>query len=117
MNADTKNAKITGVCIEYEAHGILTAWINLDYGGSGAQGFGGYSFGSKSQVPEKHGPWLGAFVAAMLQTIEVDKWEDLRGETVRVVADNGKVHRIGHALKDKWFDPGEMFLAMKGAWK
>ena len=99
---EVKNAKITSVQLGFEGHGILTAFLHLDYGDSSAQGFGGYSLDS----------WACAvFVRRVLEVVGVDNWEDLKGQTVRVKAEGHKVHAIGNIIKDKWFNPKEEFEA------
>jgi hypothetical protein len=40
----------------------------------------------------------------LLEVVGVGKWEDLPGKHVRVKADFGRVHSIGHILKDEWLD-------------
>ncbi len=97
-----KNAQIRSVWLGVEDHGLVTAWVNLDYGGS-SQGFGGWNFGAASK------PITSAFgieyLRRLLETVGVKSWEELPGKVVRVDADFAKVYRIGHALKDAWFDP------------
>jgi hypothetical protein len=109
-----ENAVIESTRIDYE-RGILTAWINLDYGGTG-QGFGGYVL---DRAPDKSGgrPYgdrrasrlAGHFISRVIQVVGADSWESLKGKPVRVVHTHSKVHKIGHYLKDRWFDPAEEF--------
>ncbi len=79
--------------------GVLTAWINLDYGGGG-QGFGGIMLYSPSQKYDATG-W---FIHSVLSVIGVENWEDLEGKNIRVKAEPTKVHAIGNIIKDKWLN-------------
>jgi hypothetical protein len=93
------NAVIRSVSIDIEDHGMLTAWVNLDYGDS-CQGFGGYALDCGSSC--------GKFVRKTLETVGVDSWEALKGQTIRVRRGNkcnDLVEAIGHIIKDKWFEP------------
>lgn len=103
MDRTIKNAKIERVSIDTER--FLSSWVHLDFGGSG-QGFGGYHLG---------GPAAAAWIAGILDTLEVEKWEDLPGTVVRADHDWGKVYRIGHALKERWFDPEVAFEPIRAA--
>lgn len=39
-----------------------------------------------------------------MKTLEVDKWEDLKGKYVRVHADeHNTIDKIDHLMKNKWF--------------
>ena len=91
---EIKNAKIINTTIGIEGHGILTCWLHLEFDGAG-QGFGGWDIRTNA----------GQWIEKILSTIEVDNWEDLKGETIRVEADHGKIYKIGNIIKDKWFNP------------
>ena len=77
------------------ARGAPTALIRLRYD-SGGQGFGGFNLKGRA---------LYDFVFGVLAALEVEHWETLPGRIVRVDADWGCVYRIGHPLKDRWFEP------------
>lgn len=111
---EIKNARIRGADIFVEDHGILTAFVDLDYGGGG-QGFGGY--GMDRHVPrdptlkddrraDREGvAWGMEFIRRVMATVGVDRWSKLPGTPVRVRADWGKVYEIGHFIEDRWFSP------------
>jgi len=108
---ETKNAIIKSAIIEIEDHGILTAWLNLDYGGGG-QGFGGYALQSNGW--DEPGPNIaGLFIRRVLDTVGVREWNSLEGQTIRVKAEQAKIHEIGHIIKDDWFNPSEEFKNLK----
>lgn len=113
---EIKNAIIKSAVIDTGDRGLLTAWLHLDYGGSG-QGFGGYAL----YLPKsyKHhganGNYAGHFIFRAMEVAEVISWDKLIGKTVRVKADHGKVHAIGHIVKDDWFNPTEDFEEMERA--
>lgn len=46
-----------------------------------------------------------------MKTLEVESWEELKGQYVRVEFEgwDGKILRIGHLMKDKWFSFKEYF--------
>lgn len=95
-----RNAKIESTDLGFhDGYGsIKNAWVRLDYGGS-TQAFGGYALGG----------WAtDAFVYGVLDALECDSWEKLRGQYCRVEIVKGMAVRIGHPLKDKWFDPRTM---------
>lgn len=92
-----RNAKITGTSLGDDGRGP-SFWVHVDYGDSVGQGFGGYALG---------GTFTHYILMGILNTIEVDKWENLKGTSIRVKGDSGKIESIGHYLKDKWFTPSE----------
>lgn len=107
---ETKNAQISHTMLGYEDHGILTAMIYLNYGGSG-QGFGGYSLDrySKERECRIEDKACGFFIRRILEVVGVSKWEELASKYIRVKADSSKVYAIGNLLEDKWFNPAEEF--------
>ena len=109
MKDEIVNARITSTQLGREDHGIFTAWLMLDYGGSG-QGFGGYALDGKPPErragSERPGTAFGCeFIIRLLRTLDVERWEKLPGTVCRVECSDGRVKRIGHFLKDQWFDP------------
>lgn len=107
MKEEIVNAKIAETMLGREDHGIMTAMLTLDFGGS-RQGFGGYSLTADDA--------LHIFVKGCLDVCGKEIWENLVGQNIRVkrVAGwNGKIIAIGHFLEDKWFNPEQAFKALK----
>lgn len=114
-DAETKNAEIKSATITNDDHGILTAWLTLDYGGT-CQGFGGVvlyapeSLRNPSQEDSraKRNP-AGHFIWRVLEVAGVTEWSQLVGRTIRVRCSWNAVEAIGHILKDDWFEPAKDF--------
>ena len=112
---ETKNAVITSASITNDDHGLLSAWLHLDYGGSG-QGFGGYSLYLPKDFKHHNlsGPnYAGHFIWRVMEVAGVSKWSDLPGKTIRVKASHSGIESIGHIVKDDWFTPREDFKRME----
>ena len=114
-----ENAKITSTKITMEDHGCLTFFIGLEGAGWGC-GFGGYCIGHGclGDKPEEFTAENGGGLVAMMRimdTVGVEKWEDLKGKYVRVVLSEwgGKVTKIGNLIENKWFDIDEFFRTYK----
>ena len=106
MKTEIKNAIIQSVSLDTGDRGLLTAWIQLDYGGRG-QGFGGYDLylpKSYKHFTEK-GDFAGHFIFRCMEVGEVTEWSKLKGKTVRVKIQDGLVVAIGHIVKEDWFCP------------
>jgi hypothetical protein len=110
-----ENAKISGTMLGNEDHGIFTAMLYLDFGGSG-QGFGGYGLDAWQQEESYRRDITGAgteFIKQILYIVGVDKWEDLKGKYVRVKREDDNwsspIIAIGNIIEDKWFTPKEWF--------
>lgn len=115
MGIQIKNAVIESAKITNDDHGLLSAWLSLDYGGSG-QGFGGYALYLPSSFTH-HNPcdhnYAGHFIWRVMEIAGVSDWANLPGKTVRVRCEHSKVHAIGHIVNEDWFCPTEDFDRMR----
>lgn len=109
---EIRNAKITSTMLGREDHGILTFMVFVEFGCSGC-GIGGYAIdqydrGTNKRVFSAKG--LEA-ISKILETVGVDKWEDLPNKYIRV-KDNGwgsTIDEIGNLMEEKWFNIREFF--------
>ena len=109
QNAIIENASITN-----DNHGCLSAWIQLDYGGTG-QAFGGYAlYLPKSFAHHKKESMAGHFIFRVMEIAGVSSWDQLVGKTIRVKATYTEVEAIGHIVKDNWFNPREELETSEG---
>lgn len=112
---ETRNAVIEKATINSDDHGLLSAWLHLDYGGRG-QGFGGYALylpkSYKHSTNQKN--YAGHFIWRVMEIAGVGEWSALKGKTIRVKCEHSKVHAIGHIINDDWFNPSDDFKGMSG---
>lgn len=105
-----ENVKINNVTLSMADHGCLIFGLTMD-GGGWVQTFGGWSLG--------HG-YLGADVFEgtaegleclmhIMDTVGVDRWEELEGQYCRIKCKNSQIYAIGNIIKDQWFDVADFF--------
>lgn len=110
-----QNAIVERVSLDDSDRQILSAWLHLQYDGSG-QGFGGYSLYLPSSFKNTGGPnYCGHFIWRCMQIAGVSAWQDIPGKTIRVKQDSpfGSIIAIGHIVKEDWFDPKAEFELLR----
>ena len=116
-----ENAIIKSVSIKNDDHGLLTAWIDLEYN-RGRQSFGGYAL----YLPDsfKHskdlGNYAGHFIWRCMEVADVHEWGKMVGKTIRVAREDkfDTIKAIGHIIKEIWFYPEQEFKAIsKGSYE
>ena len=111
---EIRNAIIERAILSNEVYGCLTSWLELDYGNSVVQSFGGFTL----YVPidnkfHKIESVAGHFIFRIMEIAGVNKWEELRGKPIRVKCTSLKVQAIGHFINDDWFDPEVDFSSLE----
>lgn len=95
----------------FEDHGILTFWLMLEYEG-GSVGWGGYALGNG--FTEKA-------IAAILNTVGVETWEELKGKLVRYergwAGSHSAGRKLGNIISDKWCNLEEIAKECRGEMK
>jgi len=118
MDTKIENMVIESTMLGINDRGLFDAWLMLSGDGSGV-GFGGFCLDSPVKPNGKYSHredldgTVGEYVRAILDTVGVDTWEQLKGKYIRVESDGlGRpIKRIGNLMKDKWFDPVAFFAA------
>jgi hypothetical protein len=109
-----KNAVIESVTLTTADHGLLSAWLYLNYGNS-SQGFGGYALYLPKDFSHHQASSgiAGHFIFRCLEIGGVTEWSKLKGQTIRVrltsAGLDGRIEAIGHIIEDKWFVPSKEF--------
>ena len=114
MGTLIENAKITKTKLG-EERGCLTADIVVE-GDSWGCAFGGYCLDHWfSEIGEYSSADGYGAIIELMKTLEVESWEELKGQYVRVESEGwgGRILKIGHLMKDKWFSFDEYFKSVK----
>lgn len=110
QNLQTQNAQIAATQLGYDDHGIVTAFLQLQWPGMGG-GFGGYVL--HSDHPHSGLTAFGMqYLRSVLDVVGVRTWEELAGKHIRIVQEPGsglnRIIGIGHIMEDRWFFPHEL---------
>src|SRR5687767_7147461 len=91
MNTEIRNAIIESAVIDAGDRGFLTAWIHLDYGDGGHQGFGGFVLYLPKSFThhKKNSPFAGHFIFRCMEIAGVESWEQIKGKSIRVKYEGG----------------------------
>lgn len=105
-----ENAKITNAELTMEDHGVLTYYITLEGRGWGCN-FGGIVIGNGylGAIEFKGSEKGTEAIMRIMDTVGVNKWNDLKGRYVRVDISDRSIHKIGNIIENKWFDQKEFF--------
>lgn len=107
------NARITSVSLGYGDHCILTFGLGLEISGGGCCVFGGYALDNYDKELEDRFPTAAGFecLTKIMETVGVGKWEDLKGQYIRVVYRGlgNSIIEIGNILEDRWFNIENFF--------
>lgn len=116
-NEKIVNAQITSTFLGREDHDILTFILHMNLSSGGCVGVGGYCLDYydktlKKRVFPKESMEL---ISKILETIGVSSWEKLPNTYCRIVDPGlgGVVKKIGHLMKDQWFDIEKFFKEKK----
>lgn len=94
------NARIADASIFIENHGMLTFMLDLTLENGTSQGYGGYNLACPGT--KTHGANI---IYAVLKTVGVDDWADLRGKIIRIKHNASYViSEIGNPLDDCWLN-------------
>lgn len=103
--------KVTETFLGIEDHGVFTAFVHVDYGGS-RQGIGGHSLAAEDPKTHKlkHKADASVFITGVLRAAGVDSWERLRGRVVYVLFDSPEASATPVGLEPLAMERGERFL-------
>lgn len=109
------NARIVNTSLGFDGP-VLNSGIQLQARGLGVT-FGGYVLHTVPQSQEQE-DWQTAFgleyITRVLNTVGVQRWEDLKGQSCRMAIQGNQILGIGNLIEEVWFYPrelGEQFMA------
>lgn len=102
------NARINGASIYIEDHvDALDFMVDVSYSEGSGQGFTGYILARDYDRKDMDSA-AGWHFMRILRTVGVKRWEDLKGQAVRVIRGKGwggKILGLAHFIEDKAYCP------------
>lgn len=110
MNNEIINAKITATMLGKEPHNIFTCSLCIEWSYCGCW-YGDYALDMPNKEKRKReGTAIGmSAIMELLNTLDINTWEELKGQYIRIELENNRIVRIGHLLENKWFSFKEFF--------
>lgn len=103
LNTKIKNAQIVDTMLGFEDHGIFTFYITIKFD-CFTCAIGGYNYVYLND------PMI---IPKILKTVGVNKWEDLKGQYIRIV-DEPKITKIGNIIYEQWLDLEKDYAKKEG---
>lgn len=104
------NGKIVGTFLGIDRN-MLTFFLDIELESGVTVCCGGY----RLDAPGKIATYTHEVIKNILNTVGVEKWEDLKGRFVRYVnMDNGTRPIIKNIMNETFFDIGDFYKAYKG---
>lgn len=105
MKDQVMNAKIESTRIGNDDHGSLDIYVFVDHE-CGHQGFGGWAlYLPKGFTHHEMNSIAGHHLWRIMEIADVETWDKLPGEAIRVRIENGFIVAIGHIVKEDWYEP------------
>ena len=106
-----KIGRIKSTLFGVEDHGIMTFWLEFDFGSSG-QSFGGYCLDTYSEKEKDRIGTAGGMdaIIQILKVCGVEKWEDIEGKIMYALYDNDEYNELIKGIKGLPFESNKAFL-------
>lgn len=101
-----RNARIIAASLGFHGSALTSSIIVEFEGGAVKQGLGGLRLAQPGMADDATSWWI----FGVLNALSLGDWKELEGQVVRVDSETemGPLVRIGHILKDQWFDVREL---------